>query len=321
MSKRGGQKGKMLLLLQYLERESDEEHPVPTKRLLSMLEENGVTAERKSVYDDLDVLAQLGYDIGRKPGAQGGVYLGQRPFEVAELKLLVDAVQASRFITRRKSDALIAKLENLASRYQAGQLQRQVYVGGRVKSMNESVYYSIDAIHAAIAAKRQVSFRYFDFNSRKERVFRREGATYYVIPYCLAWDNANYYLVGREPRESQTRHYRVDKMAGVAVTDIPGVPPEDFHPAEYVNRYFSMFSGESAKVRLFCPEKLAGVILDRFGQEVMLVPQEGGFTVTLDVVVSPQFWGWLAGLGPEARLLSPDWAVEEYQSYLKNLIK
>ncbi len=321
MAKQGSQKGKLLLLLDFLRRETDEDHPATTAQIVDYLEKNGVSAERKSVYSDLDALADYGYDIQRRPGPGGGVYLGQRDFELAELKLLVDAVESSRFITPKKSAALIAKLERLTSRHQGRALQRQVFMLQRVKSMNESAYYSVDTIHTAIAQGRMVTFRYFDFNSKKEKVFRHDGKTYLVSPYCLAWDNANYYLVGRVPGEDMTRHYRVDKMAQVSLSPEPSDVPRDFDPAAYVSRYFSMFSGRPAKVRLRCRESLAGVILDRFGREVMLVPDgEGFFTTTLDVVVSPQFWGWLAGLGTGVELVEPAWAAQEYRAYLQTLL-
>ncbi len=321
MARQSNQKGKLLLLLEFLQRETDEDHPASTQDLLNFLARNGVSAERKSVYADLELLADWGYDVQRRRGPGGGVYLGQRDFELAELKLLVDAVQASRFITRRKSDALIAKLERLTSRHQARSLQRQVFMGDRVKSMNESVYYCVDAIHTAINDARMISFRYFDYNSRKEKVFRHQGKTYLVAPYFLIWDNANYYLVGQVPGESETRHYRVDKMADVTPAQERAQLPRDLDPVAYVSRYFSMFSGRSATIRLRCREELAGVILDRFGREVTLVPQEEGFfTVALDVVVSPQLWGWLAGLGGGAELVAPPWAAEAYRAHLKSLL-
>lgn len=321
MARSENQKGKLLLLLDYLRTESDEEHPVTTQALVDYLRSRGVSAERKSVYSDLTALADHGYDVCRLPGRNGGVYLGSRDFELPELKLLVDAVQASRFITRKKSDALIAKLEGLTSRHQATQLQRQVFVGGRVKSMNESAYYSVDAIHTAISRRKTVSFRYFDYDREKKKVYRREGAAYLVQPYCLVWDNAQYYLVGREPAGEETRHYRVDKMDAVAITDQPAEPPRNFDPGAYVGRYFSMFSGRPAQVRLACRTEAAGVILDRFGRDVMLVPRGKGFTVTLDVVVSPQFWGWLAALGGLAKPEAPEWVVEEYRAYLLSLLE
>lgn len=320
MAKRGEQRGKLLMILEILRRETDEDHPISTPRLIERLAQRGIAAERKSVYADLDTLEGLGYDIHRASGAGGGVYLGQREFELAELKLLVDAVQAGRFITKKKSDILIKKLENLTSRHLGGQLQRQVYVGGRVKTMNESVYYLVDAIHTAIARRRQISFLYYDYNSKKERVPRRNGQTYFTQPYCLIWNDGNYYLVGKNPGESETRHFRVDKMGQVRVTDLSGEIPRDFDPARYARSYFSMFGGKNARVTLKCEEGLAGVILDRFGGEVMLVPGEGSFTVTVEVVVSPQFWGWLAGLGPGAGIVAPDWAAKEYRAYLQALL-
>lgn len=321
MPKSENQKGKLLAVLDYLRTQSDEEHPVTTQMLVEHLKTRGIAAERKSVYSDLTALSDYGYDIQRLPGRNGGVYLGSRAFELPELKLLVDAVQASRFITKKKSDALIAKLEGLTSRHQASQLQRQVFVGGRVKSMNESAYYSVDAIHTAISRHRMVTFRYFDLDRRKEKVYRRGGESYTVAPYCLVWDNAQYYLVGREPGGEETRHYRVDKMDAVTVTATPAEVPKDFDPGAYVGRYFSMFSGRTARVRLACREEAAGVILDRFGREVMLVPRDGGgFTVTLDVVVSPQFWGWLAALGDLAKPEAPAWVAEEYHGYLRALL-
>ncbi len=321
MARQSNQKAKLLLLLDYLQSETDEDHPASTADLLAHLAQQGVSAERKSVYADLDTLADWDYDIQRVRGPKGGVYLGERDFELAELKLLVDAVQSSRFITGKKSDALIGKLSALTSRHQAKSLRRQVFVGDRVKSMNESVYYSVDAIHTAIGQGVLVSFQYFDYNSRKEKVLRHEGRTYRVAPYCLIWDNASYYLVGQVPGEDETRHYRVDKMTNVTPTGEKAQLPQSFDSAAYAARYFSMFSGRAAKVRLRCPEGLAGVILDRFGRDVMLVPETGGFTVTLDVVVSQQFWGWLAGLGPGPRVLEPQWAAEEYRDYLQSLLK
>lgn len=321
MSKSEKQKGKLLLLLDYLRSESDEDHPVTTQALVDYLRTQGVNAERKSVYSDLTALSDHGYDIQRIPGRNGGVYLGSRDFELAELKLLVDAVQASRFITKKKSDALIAKLEGLTSRHQATQLQRQVFVGGRVKSMNESAYYSVDAIHTAISCHKTVSFHYFDLDRSKEKVYRRGGAMYRVKPYCLVWDNANYYLVGCAEDGEETRHYRVDKMDSVTVTGERADVPPNFDPGAYVGRYFSMFSGRAARVRLGCQEAAAGVILDRFGRDVMLVPREDGFTVTLDVVVSPQFWGWLAALSGLAKPEAPEWVVEEYRAYLRGLLE
>lgn len=322
MARQSGQKAKLLILRDFLLRNADEEHPVSTAALIAELARHGIGAERKSIYTDMETLVEQGVDVQQLRGRGGGWFVGEREFELPELKLLVDAVQASRFITKKKSDALISKLEGLTSRHQATQLQRQVFVGGRVKSMNESAYYSVDAIHTAITRHKAVAFRYFDLDRNKEKVYRRGGAEYHVEPYCLVWDNAQYYLVGKPPEGEETRHYRMDKMDGVRVTDESAETPKSFDPGAYVGRYFSMFSGRAAKVRLACQEAAAGVILDRFGRDVMLVPQAtGGFTVTLDVVVSPQFWGWLAALAGLAKPEAPDWVVEEYRAYLRGLLE
>ena len=232
-------------------------------------------------------------------------------------------MQSSRFITQRKSSDLIRKLESLASVHQARQLQRQVYVDRRVKSMNESVYYNIDKLHAAIAAGRAITFKYFEYNVRKERVFRREGKRYAVSPYGLIWDDEKYYLAGYDHRACQMRHYRVDKMAELAVTCLPRQGDEScksFDLASYSQKHFGMFSGREGQVTLRCQNRLVGVVLDRFGQESILVPDgEEHFTVTVPAVVSPQFLGWVFGLGDGVRLTAPGWAVEAFQSHLTSV--
>ena len=221
MARSPNQKRKLLCLCQLLWERTDEEHPLTVQELIDALEGMDIHAERKSIYDDMETLRTFGLDVQSRKGKAPGWFLGERPFELPELKLLVDAVQACRFITRRKSDALIRKLESLSSVHQARQLQRQVYVAGRVKAMNESVYYTIDKLHTALNARRAVTFKYFEYNMRKEKVFRRDGKRYAVSPYGLIWDNENYYLAGFDHARREMRHYRVDKMAELAVTCLP----------------------------------------------------------------------------------------------------
>ncbi len=321
MAKGSGQKQKVLLLRRLLLERSDEDHPISTGELIAELERQGIPAERKSIYDDIEVLRQTGMEVQNRKGKQPGWFVEDRPFQMAELKLLVDAVQSCRFITKRKSDELIRKLEGLASVWQARQLQRQVYVDRRVKTMNESVYYTIDKLHTALAAGRGVTFHYFEYNVKKEKVFRREGKRYTVYPYGLVWDNENYYLVGWDAAKEEVRHYRVDKIADLTVTCLQGGGKGragDFDMASYAAKHFGMFSGREGKVRLRCANAMVGVILDRFGQEVMLVPDgPDHFTVTVDAVVSPQFFGWLFGLGEGVELTAPTWAVEAFQRRLR----
>ena len=318
MPRSANQKLKLLCLCRILWERTDEDHPMTTPELIQALEAWDIKAERKSLYDDMEALRAFGLDVQSRKGKSPGWFLGERPFQLAELKLLVDAVQSSRFITQRKSRELIRKLEAQASAHQARQLQRQVYVDRRIKSMNESVYYTIDKLHAAVAARRAVSFRYFEYNVRKEKVFRREGSRYVVSPLGLIWDNENYYLAGYDHHKGDMRHYRVDKMAELAVTCLPleGVE-EDFDIAAYAKKYFGMFSGREGQVTLRCRNTLVGVVLDRFGQEVILVPDgESHFTVTIPAVVSPQFLGWVFGLGDGVEIKKPEWAAEEMKGQL-----
>ena len=325
MARQNGQKTKLLVLYKLLLERGDEDNPISTPELIEALAARDIPAERKSIYRDMEALQDFGVDVQFKKGKPSGWFIGQREFELAELKLLVDAVQSSRFITRKKSQALIRKLEGLTSRYQARQLRRQVYVDGRVKTDNESVYYAIDKLHAAIAGGKAVTFRYFDYDTKKERVFRREGKRYLISPYGLIWSDENYYLVGWEHGGSELRHYRVDKMEGLTITGMARQGDEsckNFDLAEYGRKHFHMFSGRETGVRLRCHNAMVNVILDRFGQEVMLIPDgEDHFALTVDAVVSPQFYGWLFGLTPQVTLTAPAWAVEEYRGMLEKAVE
>ena len=301
-------------------RRSDEEHPISVPELIAELDRWDIKAERKSIYDDLEALSELGLDVQSRKGRNAGWFIGARDFELAELKLLVDAVQSSRFITRRKSDSLIRKLEKLASVHQARQLQRQVYVDRRVKAMNESIYYNVDILHGAITGRKVITFQYFDYDMKKERVFRRDGGEYRVSPYGLIWNSENYYLVGQDEQLGQLRHYRVDKMARLEETEQSCTIPDTFNVADYAQKHFGMFSGSEVNMTLRFKSDMAGVVLDRFGQDVMLIPDgDSHFTVTLPLVMSPQFFGWLFGLGDGVQLVAPAQAVQAYRDQLRNV--
>ena len=324
MPRSANQKLKLLYLAQILLEQTDEEHPLTVQALIAQLAKHDIQAERKSVYDDLDALSRFGLDVQCRKGRMPGWFVGARDFELPELKLLVDAVQSSRFITRRKSDALIRKLERLASIHQAQQLQRQVFVSGRVKVMNESIYYNVDKLHTALSAKRAITFQYFDYNMYREKVFRREGAQYTVSPYGLIWNNDNYYLVAYDGSHREMRHYRVDKMAEITVTNLPREGAEDypnFDIAVYGQKHFGMYSGEETTVTLRAKSSMAGVVLDRFGQDVILVPDGPDFfSVSIPLVLSPQFYGWLFALDPDVTLTAPPRAVAAYQERLRSAL-
>ena len=309
MARSQKQKLKLLYLMQYLTQYSDEAHPVGIAQMVEMLAAHGILAERKSLYGDLEALREFGLDVVQARGKTVGYYIGTRDFELPELKLLVDSVQSSKFITQRKTLALIRKIENLASVHEAAALQRQVYVRNRVKSMNESVYYNVDEISSAISADRKIRFQYFEYTLQKERRYRRGGAFYELSPYALMWDDENYYMLAYEAAAGQIRHYRVDKMTQISVLESFRDGREAFKKLDmsaYSKRVFGMFAGEAETVRLRFAEHLAGAVIDRFGRDVMLIREDDEhFSVSIEAVVSPQFYAWVFGFGAEAEILSP----------------
>lgn len=306
MAKSEQQKLKLLLLKDLLERNSDCGHPLSMQDILAHLEVKGIRAERKSIYSDLEYLREYGMDILCRKGRPGGYYLAARDFELPELKLLVDAVQSSRFLTEKKSLELIGKLERLVSVHEAKQLRRQVVVSGRIKTMNESIYYNVDRIHEAIGANRTITFRYFDWGMDGEKHFRPR--LYEASPYALCWADENYYLIAHSDRHGIT-HYRVDKMAEITCTDTPRLITDEgrcLDLGRYTRSVFSMFHGDTITVRMRFHRSLAGVVIDRFGLDTIRVPDgPDHFTVTAEVSVSPTFLGWFSSFGSRAEILHP----------------
>lgn len=322
MAKGANQKRKLLVLMEILQCETDEQHPLTLEQLRELLASRGISSERKSLYDDLEQLRLHGVDVVTVRDRQVRYYCGQRVFDLPELRLLVDAVQSSKFITHRKSNQMIEKLESLTSRHQAGQLQRQVLVAGRIKHMNESIYYTVDSLQAAITEDKQVTFRYFDWGRDKQRHLRHDGAAYQVSPWTLLWDDENYYLIAYDGATHSMRYYRVDRMLQVSTVDTRREGEADFRAmdmASFSRKTFGMFGGEERSVVLECADWVSGIILDRFGQDTVLIPHGEGFRVRVSVVVSPQFFAWLTGLAGDVRLAEPASLVTEYREYLKNI--
>ena len=293
MSLKANQRGKLLLLQRFLEENTDAEHPATMEQILSWLEANAEVSNRKTVYEDLAWLRDQGLDIQSVRMGRGmGYYIGSRAFALSELKLLVDAVQSSKFITESKSISLIGRIEKLGSVHQARQLRHQVWVRGRIKTMNESIFANVDRISAAIESNKQITFRYFTWNVRRERVFRRDGARYEASPWALLLDNENYYLLAWEG--GTMKHFRVDKMLDIRVAEKPREGREAFgalNMAAYTDSHFGMFSGEIDRVKLCFQNSLAGVAIDQFGPDAMLIPyDEEHFTVTIRTAVNVQFF-------------------------------
>ena len=301
MPKQEGQKSKLLALLRIFEQQTDENHLLNVPQLVELLEAQGIRCERKSVYSDIEALGALGYDIKLRRGRGGGYFLASRTFDLAELKLLVDAVQASRVVSGTTSRRLIHKLEKLCSNYEGSQLQRQVYVEGRPKTDSKSLLYSIDALHDAINNGKMVEFLYRKADSRE-----KEKRT--VSPWQLAWENGCYYLIAFAD-EKGIRHYRVDKMSGVRVLDVPRRGQEQFADLDlpaYLRKHFGMYGGPEHRVTLRCTADLEGAMRERFGATPMFLPEENGcFHFDVPICVSDQFYGWVCGFGGKIEVVAP----------------
>ena len=326
MARSSFQKQKLLYVMDYLLRNSDELHTVSAAQLVAELERNGISAEQKSIYDDIECLREYGLDIIQTgAGRNSGYYVASREFELPELKLLVDSVQSSKFITHKKTMSLIGKIEKLVSVHEAQQLHRQVYVQNRIKTMNESIYYNVDEIHRGISENRKIRFHYFEYTVQKEKRLRRNGAWYVISPFSLNWDDENYYLVGFDSAVGQLKHFRVDKMLDIEVTEEPRDGQEIYAALDmgiYSRKTFGMFKGEETTVKLRFENHLVGAVLDRLGRDVMLVPDGGEhFTLRTEVAVSPQFFAWVLGFGAEAQILEPQAVVEELREYIAQVAR
>ena len=300
MPKQEGQKTKLLALLHIFEQKTDENHLLNVPQLVELLEQQGILAERKSIYSDIDTLCALGYDIQLRRGRGGGYWMASRAFELSELKLLVDAVQASKVISARTSKKLIRKLEALCSEYEGTQLQRQVYVDGRPKADSRTLLYSIDALHTAISAGRLVQFRY------------KNNSTWTVSPWQLAWEGGCYYLIAYQDEKdpANIRNYRVDRMSYVKVLDRPRRGKEAFaafNLPSYLRKHFNMFGGPEYRVTLRCTADLESAMRDRFGKAPVFVPEENGnhFHFDVPVCISPQFYGWVCGFDGKVEVTAP----------------
>ncbi len=317
-------KMKMLHLIRIFSQETDDEHALTLQEIITRLAAENITADRKTLYNDFENLRQFGFDIIAQQRDRTTYYhLGERDFELPELKLLVDSVQAAKFITARKSQELIRKLERYTSIYQAAQLHRQVYIAGRVKAMNESIYYNIDRIHSAINAGSQIRFQYGQWNLNKEMELRRGGDWYQVSPWALTWDDEKYYLVAYDADANMIKHYRVDKMLRIKALDESRQGQkafEAFDMALYSKSVFGMFTGEETTVTLEAENHMVGVIIDRFGKEINLAPvSDTHFQATVNVIASPQFIGWIVALGKSIRIVAPDALVERMREEIHRL--
>ena len=312
MPKSDNQKLKIFYVLDYLEAHSNEKNPVRASDLIAMLDrQHNIRCDRKTVYSDIAALQQYGVDIVSLPGKNGGYYIASRNFELPELKLLIDAVQSSRYLTEKKSRELIEKLCSQCNEQDAKLMRRTVLVSGRVKSMNETIYYNVDAIQEAIAQNRQITFRYFDWDFGGKRKYREKE--YLASPYGLCQDNENCYLLAFSGRHGITS-YRVDRMSDIQLTEEKRIPcPELTGKAlhDHANRLFQMYSGDALDVKMRFHRSLLNVVIDRFGKDTMLIPDgEDWFVFTVKVAISPMFLSWVLGFGAKAKILYPQSVID-----------
>lgn len=321
MAKGRNQKLKLLYLTKIFMEKTDESHALTLAEIISLLNGYEVTADRKTLYLDFEELKHYGLDIISEQRSKTVVYyLASRDFELAELKLLVDSVQSSKFITEKKSNSLIKKLESLVSEHESKQLHRQVITSGRVKTMNESILINVDSIHSAINNNRQISFQYFQWTPDKQRELRHDGQRYTISPWHLVWDNENYYMIGYDSDSEMIKHFRVDKMLRISSGNEKreGLKKmKEFNIATYSRTLFGMLGGESTRVTLQCHNSMAGVIIDRFGKDtVMLRHDDEHFIAYVEVVPSDQFLGWIIGLSSYVQIMEPSSVVKQIKDLL-----
>ena len=302
----------LLLLRQYLHQHTDEQHPVSVTDILAFWQQHGIQAGRKSVYTDIELLQNVGMDIVCVKSSQNKYFVGQRLFELPELKLLVDAVESSRFITEKKSTALIKKLGHLTSTAQAEQLNRRIYMGGTPKPENEGIYYNVDTIHNAVQKKQQITFQYFEYTPKKEKILKHDGYKYRFSPYAMIWNRDCYYAVGWSEKHGKIAQFRVDRMTAVEPLEQAAVQTLNFDPAEYVRKVFGMYPDDLCTVKLLCDNEVMRSVIDRFGENVWTeTVDEQHFRATVEVAPSPPFFSWIFTFGGKIRIISPLTVLEE----------
>lgn len=328
MSRGTNQKFKFTYLMQIMLAKTDDEHSLTLSQIMDELEKYGVTAERKSLYNDFADMDKFGIEVIKEQiGRETFYHVGSREFELAEVKLLIDAIQSSKFITRTKSRELINKIKSNVSEYQAKQLQHQVYINDRVKTMNESVYYNVDDIHTAINENKKIRFKYYKWDVNMKLVPRHNGDWFVVSPWALTWNDENYYLVAYDDIDKKIKHYRVDKMMQIYVEDDRRAGKEEFKNfdmAAYSKATFGMYQGIKKIVRIEFANYMCGVFIDRFGKDITIMKVDDEHSViNVNVNVSPQFFGWIFSLGKNVKVVGPEDVVEEMkkqaEEFLRNL--
>jgi predicted DNA-binding transcriptional regulator YafY len=307
-------KSRILYLLKLLNEYTDEHNPLSTVEIINCLKSFGISAHRKTVASDIALLEEFGIDVITIKSTQNKYYIGNRDFELPEIKLLVDEVESSKFITSKKSEVLVSKLALFVRQGQANELKRHIYIDKRIKPEYEEIYYTVDCIHAAINTGKQVEFKYIEYNQDKERIYKNNGYTYKLSPYALAWSEDHYYVIGYIKKHGKISKFRVDRMAKVNISENNSIPvPEGFSAAQYAKNIFEMYDGEMKTVELKCTNDLMKVIIDRFGENVNSISLDSVcFKAIVEVSISPTFYGWVFGFAGKMTILSPEEVKNEY---------
>lgn len=313
-------KKRLLMLIKLLQDHTDEDHPVSTRDIMAYYKENGMSSDRKTLDADIKLLQEQGFDLIKIKSSPNKYYIASREFELPELKLLIDAVQSSRFITEKKSRELSKKLAGLASAEQAKELDRHTGVNGRVKSTNEKQLYTVDTITKAINEKKKIRYQYQEYDGKKRKVLRNDGEVYVLSPYMLYWNEDFYYVVGYSDKRECITAFRVDRIVNIEITDAKAVKkPKGFKVSDYSSSIFGMYSGPEAEVELECRNDLMKYIIDRFGEKIKVRPTENGtFLTTVTVELSPVFYGWVFQFGGGIRIKGPNTALSEYRVMMNN---
>ena len=311
-------KKRLLMLIKLLQEHTDEDHPVSTRDIMAYYKENGMSSDRKTLDADIKLLQEQGFDLIKIKSSPNKYYIASREFELPELKLLIDAVQSSRFITEKKSRELSKKLAGLASAEQAKELDRHTGVNGRAKSTNEQQLYTVDTITKAINNKKKIRYQYQEYDGRKRKVLRNNGEEYVLSPYMLYWNEDFYYVVGYSDKRETITAFRVDRIINIEITDAKVVKrPKGFKVINYSDSIFGMYSGPESEVELECRNNLMKYIIDRFGEKIKVRSTENGtFQTTVTVQLSPVFYGWVFQFRGGIKIVGPNEAVEEYKTML-----
>ncbi len=318
-----GTKGRVLALLRYLDLCTDEKHPASTQEIIDKLKEQGYTANRKTVKDDIDILIADGVDIIIEKSVGNKFFIGQRDFELPELKLLIDAVSSSHFISAQKSEVLIEKLSSLASEHQRQQLAPRIFATDRIKANNTKAYYVLDQITEAIQEKKQVRFQYTDYDQDKNLILRHDGAFYEVSPYACLWNDDFYYLVAYSENKGKVITFRVDRITNLSISEVDAVPePKDFEIEVFASQVFEMYDGNEQEVELICDNILMRNVIDQFGEDIQTEKiSDTQFKATVKVSTSPTFYAWVFRFAGMMRIAGPECVRNEYGYMLGKAIE